>query len=122
MFGLGDVPFHVALLSPAVALSWTWRMRGIWNRFKGASWLALQFGTASYCFLWLGGAIYRPLLGPDYSQLRYTMIGVNLIANLVLALVVPILGGFKRPSICVAGSCGLVASSWFYMGAVNSTV
>lgn len=122
MFGFSDVAIYVVLLLPAIALIWTWVERRLRFRAAGGVRLALQFGTASYCYLWLAGAIYRPMLGPDYSRMRYTTIGVNLIANLALAFIVPFLGGFKRPAICVAGSCGLVALSWFYRAAVNSVV
>jgi len=110
----------VFFLSPGAAIIWIWT----WHEgaLTRAARFALEFTTTSYAFLWLGGILYRPLLGPDYSPPRYFIIELNLAANICLALIVAVRRGWKRPQCCVAGSCGLVALGWLYLLAANSTV
>ncbi len=108
------------LACPGVAIIWTWTRYSI--VLLGTARIALWFAAASYAFLWIGGIMYRPLLGPDYSHRLYVTIATNLVANLCFAIVTVFRERSKRLKISVGGTCGLVALSWFYMLVVNSTV
>jgi len=115
--------YLVLLVQPAAVLVWTW-----WKQTRPASQLdrpsaaLLALTTASYAFLWIGGVLYRPLLGPDYSDRLYATIEINLAANVLLAIIGALHRGSWRQRICLSGSPGLVALAWLCVAAVNSTV
>jgi hypothetical protein len=117
------IVFWFLLLQPAAALTWTW-----WRHRKSADPLdrfsaaLLALTTASYVFLWLAGVLYRPLLGPDYSNRLYITIESNLAINVLLAIIGGVRGGPWRRRVCLSGSSGLVAFAWFCVLAVNTAV
>ena len=110
----------ILLLCPGLAILLTWIRCG--SVMRGISRFATWFSTLSYLFMWAGGFLYRPLLGPDYSSRLYLTISLNLTANFCLGAIVVIQRGWKRQPLCIGGVCAFVALVWFYALAVNASV
>jgi hypothetical protein len=120
---VGVIVTLFVLLQPSVAIGWNWR------RYARApvqldrlSVAVLALTTASYIFVWIGGVIYRPLLGADYSDRLFVTIASNLALAVALTLVVAIRRGPWRQRVCLSSSPALVAFAWFYVLALNSAV
>ena len=76
--------------------------------------------TASLCsFAWLLLALFwHGAFGPDYSKLRYTIIGVNLFGMLAAAITAAAIRSQRSWPTVPAAS--ILAVIWLYIGAISS--
>lgn len=78
--------------------------------------------TATICsFAWLLLAlVWRGAFGPDYSTLRFTIIGINLFAMLAAAIGAAAIRSQRSwPTVPAASILAIV---WLYIGAISSVV
>jgi hypothetical protein len=76
--------------------------------------------TSTICsFFWIELAFaWRGALGPDYSIVRYTIIGANMFAMAVAAIAAAVIRSQRSwPTVPAAF---ILALFWFYIGAINS--
>lgn len=70
--------------------------------------------------LLLGGLIWSPILGPDYSKRRLTMIYANLVLMALVAVAAAF--GSRRYKLPLTASSLLIALEWAYLAVVSSVV
>jgi hypothetical protein len=75
--------------------------------------------TVSFILL-LGGLVWSPVLGPDYSRRRFAMIYANLVFVAVVCLA-SLLGSRRYKLPLSVASC-IVALEWIYLAVINSVV
>ena len=83
------------------------------------SWTPLIVTAASDAYFWLS-VVFRDLLGPDYSRLRYDLILVNLAAALAAAILLCFRKTVARWSLLAASL--FLALTWLLVGAISSVV
>lgn len=76
--------------------------------------------TATLCsFSWLlVSLVWHGAFGPDYSTLRYTIIGINMLAMLTAAVTAAAIRSQRSWATVPAAS--ILTAVWFYIGAINS--
>ncbi len=110
------------LLIPAIPLTGAWlrmssAMRATETHWRLAGFL-LILQSASLLHILLG-ILNSRLLGPDYSSIRYGIIGTWLVISVVTAG----LGIIKNPIRWLVVVVGIyLAFDWLYIGAVSSVV
>lgn len=110
--------------APLVPLTATWmRFRRDAGTESPASVAQVRLETilTSLSFaLLLGSLIWNPILGPDYSKRRLTVI----YANLVLMALVAVAAAFgpRRYKLPLTASGLLIALEWAYLAVVSSVV
>jgi hypothetical protein len=82
---------------------------------------SMPLTAAGISLLWiLLGLAWRGALGPDYSALRYSVIGLNLVCMLVSAVVA---FAFRSQRSWMTGVAAFMLSCvWLYIGAISSVV
>lgn len=116
--------FVVLAVLPAVPLLVTWqRFRQDGASESAAPLLRVRIEavltTASFILL-LAALVWSPLLGPDYSRRRFSMIYANLVVVAVVCLA-SLLGSRRYKLPLSVASC-IVALEWIYLAVINSVV
>jgi hypothetical protein len=120
-FAVGFWVMSAALLVPAIPIAAAWkriRTSKLEDSKRYVLTVALAIQTAS-CLHVLLGIINSYSLGPDYSSLRYSLIGTWLVVSCLTA-VLSVIRSPIRLLLLVAGA--YLGLSWLYIGAISSAV
>lgn len=112
------------ILGPGIPLTLAWRQMFFLrhaDRQKGLTLLTTVLIVITLSFLWvMAGLLFweETVLGPSHSTQRSVVIGLNLIVNILAAMVSGCINN-QRKLLPLIGAC-MTIMDWYYLGFVNS--